>query len=150
MPCPCLAAGQRQQDERRGDPDNDAAHRNGDVALVPVEIAEHRGADKGGAWRRRRQRTERAQARRTAKDENAKEKHRSIHADERSSEERHQRQIGEKLGAPRADNADEERERQRIAHHHPIEGRDLFLLEVVMTRGDVAEQNGDDRGEQRA
>jgi hypothetical protein len=67
-----------------------------------------------------------------------------IHADDRRGEEGDQRQIGKKLGAAGAHHADEQRERQRVGHHHLVEGRHLLLLEVVAPGGDIAEQNGDD------
>ena len=61
-----------------------------------------------------------------------------------------QRQIGKKLGAAGADHADEERQRQRVGHHHLVEGEHLLLLEVVTARRDIAEQNGDDGWKQRS
>ena len=84
------------------------------------------------------------------KAEDADQQNHEIHADDRHGEEGHQRQIGKKLGAAGADHADEERQRQRVGHHHLVEGGHLLLLEVVTARRDIAEQNGDDGWKQRS
>jgi hypothetical protein len=71
------------------------------------------------------------------KAKDAEQQNHCIHADVRHGEEDHQRQISKKLGTAGADHADEERERQRVGHHHLVEGRHLLLIEVVTARRDI-------------